>query len=200
MDYLLFDNMAQCTETEVARLLPLVSAQRREQALRYAHTFGQFTCLKSYCLLTDLLRKHGLLRENEQPDFEYNEYGKPYLRSGVEFSVSHCKQAILVAIDRHPIGVDIEGIRTANEALIRRTMNENERAAIAAAERPDIAFTRLWTQKEAVVKQRGTGIISDLHTVLITPPQPHIETIEHIEPTESASQGYIYTFATHPNS
>lgn len=188
MEYLLFDNMAQCTEAEVTQLFPLVSEQRRGQALQYTHIFGQYTCLKSYCLLTELLRKHGLLHGNEVPDFEYNEYGKPYIRDGVEFSISHCKQGILVAIDRRPIGVDIESIRSANEALVRRTMNENERACIANAECPDMAFTRLWTQKEAVVKQRGTGIISDLHEILSVPLLPHLQTTE--------KETYIYTIAT----
>ncbi len=188
MEYVLFDNMVECSAAEVARLLPQVSAQRIEQALRYSHTFGQYTCLKSYCMLVELLRKHGLLQAGELPDFAYNEYGKPYIEGGVEFSISHCKQGILVAIDRQPIGVDIEGIRSANEALIRRTMNESERACIDAAERSDIAFIRLWTQKEAVVKQRGTGIISDLHDILDVPLLPHLQTIE--------TETYIYTIAT----
>ena len=54
MLYQIFDDMTLCCEQEVARLLPLVSAQRREQALRYTHLFGQFCCLKSYELLIDL--------------------------------------------------------------------------------------------------------------------------------------------------
>lgn len=188
MEYSLFDDMVQCTEAEVGRLLSLVSEQRREQALRYTHTLGRYTCLKSYSLLVELLRQHGLLRENELPDFEYNEYGKPYIEGGVEFSISHCKQGILVAIDQCPIGVDIEGFRPVNKALIRRTMNETERAYIDAAECPDIAFTHLWTRKEAVVKQRGTGIISDLHEILNVPLLPHLQTIKR--------ETYIYTIAT----
>ena len=46
MLYRIFDDMTQCSEQEVARLLPLVSDQRREQALRYKHTFGQYCCLQ----------------------------------------------------------------------------------------------------------------------------------------------------------
>ena len=45
-------------------------------------------------------------------------------------------------------------------------MNEREQAQIAAAERPEVVFTRLWTQKEAYLKYLGTGIIDDLHHVL----------------------------------
>ena len=38
----IFDHMDECTEAEVQRMLPMVSEQRREQALRYKHTHGQF--------------------------------------------------------------------------------------------------------------------------------------------------------------
>ena len=51
----LFDDMSQCTDAEVERLLPLVSAQRREVALRFKFTFGRFTCLKSYVMLQQLV-------------------------------------------------------------------------------------------------------------------------------------------------
>ena len=59
MLYRIFDDMTQCNEQEVARLLPLVSAQRREQALGYKHTFGQYCCLQSYKMLCDLLAEWG---------------------------------------------------------------------------------------------------------------------------------------------
>ena len=60
----IFDNMAQCTEAEVQRMLPLVSTQRREQALRYKHTFGQFCCLKSWLMLEGLLKTSMKYRQN----------------------------------------------------------------------------------------------------------------------------------------
>ena len=45
MRYTIFDHMMEGTEQEIARLLPMVSQQRREQALRYQHLFGQYCCL-----------------------------------------------------------------------------------------------------------------------------------------------------------
>ncbi len=151
-----FDRMEECTEAEVARLLPLVSAQRREQALQFKHTFGQFCCLKSWLMLREQM-------ENGQcpmAHWRYNEHGKPYIENGPFFSISHCKESIAVAVDEQPVGVDIEGIRHADDELIRRTMNELEQAEIVAAEDRDRAFTRFWTQKEAIVKCLGTGIES----------------------------------------
>ena len=151
MEILIFDDMTQATEAEVQRLLPLVSSQRREQALRYKHMFGQFCCLKSWLMLFE----HVEMSRYRDVEWRYNEHGKPYIENGPYFSISHCKEGIAVAIDDQPIGIDIETVRHADEDLIARTMNETERVGM-----DDRKFTRLWTQKEAVVKAQGTGIMS----------------------------------------
>ena len=158
--------MTQCGEQEVARLLPIVSPQRREQALRYTHIFGQFCCLKSYELLTQLLVKWGGDNVDKMPEFVYNEHGAPYLAVGPYFSISHCKQGIAVAVSETPIGIDIETIRPLNEGLVRKTMNDVEQTHIFSSSHPETEFIRLWTQKEAYVKMQGTGIISDMHDIL----------------------------------
>ena len=165
MLYQVFDDMTQCSEQEIARLLPLVSPQRREQALRYTHMFGQFCCLKSYELLTQLLVKWGGDNVDKMPEFVYNEHGAPYLAVGPYFSISHCKQGIAVAVSDSPIGIDIEAIRPLNESLVRKTMNSQEQTRIFSSSHPETEFIRLWTQKEAYVKMQGTGIISDMHDI-----------------------------------
>ena len=193
MLYRIFDDMTQCSEQTVARLLPLVSPQRREQALRYQHTFGQFACLQSYLMLSQLLaewgRAHSQLsytssasdRSSESeirtlnsqlstlhptPIFLYNDYGAPYIEGGPYFSISHCKRGIAVAVSENPIGIDIESIRSFKPELMRKTMNEDEQLRITYSAIPEVEFVRFWTQKEALLKLQGTGIISDLHHVL----------------------------------
>ena len=162
MKVVVFDKMEECTEAEVQRMLPLVSTQRREQALKYKHTFGQFCCLKSWLMLFDFVE----MSRYQDLEWKYNEHGKPYLEGGPYFSISHCKAGIAVAIDDAPIGIDIETIRHANEDLVERTMNEKERLGIRELGMRE--FTRLWTQKEAIVKAEGTGIYSfeQLQTIL----------------------------------
>lgn len=174
--------MTQCTPAEVERLLPLVSAQRREQALRFSHIFGQFCCLKSYEMLLSLLTDYYAAHHTEwsMEDFVYNDYGQPSLPHGPYFSISHCRNGISVAIAEQPIGVDIESIRTIKPDLIHKTMNSAEQTAIAAAAQPNIAFTRLWTQKEALLKLRGTGIIDDLHDTLANTSDITFHTMENL--------------------
>ena len=186
--------MAQCTDEEVQRMLPLVSAQRREQALRYKHTFGRFCCLKSWLMLQEELGGMGV---REVGEFDYNEHGKPFLVNGPYFSISHCKEGIAVAIDDEPIGIDIEHIRKADRELIQRTMNEEEVRLIARAlDKADIAFTRLWTRKEAVVKAQGTGILSfeQLQSVLDNR-TANIETVNKEKYIYSIAYGKLHCFS-----
>lgn len=172
--------MDECTDQAVRWMLPLVSEQRREQALRYKHTFGQFCCLKSWLMLKEGMRELGI---SELGDFQYNEHGKPYIEGGLYFSISHCKEGIAVAIYDQPIGIDIEAIRHADEELIERVMSPEERVGM-----DDRKFTRLWTQKEAIVKAQGTGIVSfkQLQSI-IENRKSKIETFE--------TEKYIYSIA-----
>ena len=133
--------------------------------MRYAHLHGQYCCLRSWQLLHEQLVAHDCLPAAfPLSELTYTEdaAGKPHLSIAVEFSVSHTKNAIAVAIDRQPIGIDVETIasakRLADAHFLERTMSAGERQQIAAAADPAIAFTELWTQKEALVKARGTGL------------------------------------------
>lgn len=186
----MFDKMDECSEAEVQRLKPLVSAQRREQATRYKHTFGQYCCLKSWLMLDELLcHNRGAFV------FQYNKYGKPFLSATGQdlkdklpyFSISHCKDGIAVAIDDEPIGIDIESIRTAQADLIERVMNDEEQQLIYEAAEPDRVFIKLWTQKEAIVKAQGTGIESFEQLAGARNTEYEIQTFE--------SKKYIYSIA-----
>ena len=160
----LFDDMAQVTEAEVQHMLPLVDEQRRTEALRYKHLFGQFSCLKSWLMLQELTKPLGIT----DLEMHYNEHGKPFLvhHPEVYFNLSHCKNGIAVAVDFSPIGIDIESFHSGSLALVHKTMNPAEAAWIQASSDPTETFTQYWTKKEAVVKLRGTGITDDLHHVL----------------------------------
>ena len=181
--------MAQCSDEEVQRMLPLVSEQRREQALRYKHTFGRFCCLKSWLMLQELV--------GELPEWQYNEYGKPFIEGGPHFSISHCKTGIAVAVADEPVGIDIEHIRTADQDLIERTMNADEIQLIANADaNADIAFTRLWTRKEAVAKWQGTGITSfEQLQSIIEKNTSNIETFEKEKYIYSIAYGKLHCFS-----
>lgn len=182
-----------------AALLEL-SEQRRQLALRYRHELGRRTCAAAYLLLCEGLRKeHGI---TEKPVFEFGEHGKPSIigRPDLHFSLSHCREAAICVLSDRPVGIDIESVGRYNERLVRYTMNEEEMAQILASNRPDIAFTRLWTQKEAVLKCTGEGIGNDLKNVLSNfladkkLPSPSGEGQgERLLTVESPDERYVYS-------
>ena len=150
-----------CSWDAVQAMLPLVSEQRRAQALQFKHAFGQYACLKSYLLLQDLLREHYGIEGDLV--FSYNEHGKPMLKevSNIHFSISHCKEAIAVAVADRPVGIDVETLRMPSEALAEKVMDEGEKLRFDISDTPEDFFTALWTAKEAVMKCRGTGIVME---------------------------------------
>lgn len=176
--------------------LPLLSAQRREQTLRFRYESGRRQCAAAYLLLCEALRKeYGI---TEKPLFEYNEHGKPNLMFSslhvpfsilhqIHFNISHCSEAAVCIVSDHPVGIDVESIRSYRPSLVSYTMNDAEQRQIAAAERPEVEFIRLWTQKEAVLKLRGTGLRNDMKTVLDD--APFVRTVIH------SDYRYIYSVA-----
>lgn len=155
----------------VAELLPLVPSVRREKALRYRHLHGQYCCLRAWAMLHELLIGHGCLPAGfPLADLTYTEdtNGKPHLTLSpshpLNFSLSHTRCAIAVAVDSQPVGIDIESIASARRLeplFLDRTMNADEQALIRESADPCLAFTELWTRKEALVKALGTGLNID---------------------------------------
>lgn len=164
-----------------------LSDQRREQALRFKHELGQRTCVAAYLLLCEGLQKeYGI---TDKPVFDYGEHGKPFIMGHPEihFNLSHCREAAICIIAEHPVGIDIESIREFKPTLVDYTMNEEEVFRIYQAERSDIEFIKLWTQKEAVLKLSGEGISRDMKQVLHNPPASLTTVV-------SADFRYIYSY------
>ena len=189
------DHIAELSEAQTERLIASLPEWRREQALRFRHLQGRRECAAGY---TELLRGLRLYFDVDgQPEFEFNEHGKPFLKAypDIYFSISHCKEAVGCFISDRPCGLDIERIHKAKEDLVRHTMSPQEAESIFADPFPDIAFTRLWTQKEAVLKLAGTGIIDDMRHVL----DPEKLKCINLKTTENVYRGYIFTIATSNN-
>lgn len=164
-----------------------LSEQRRQQALRFRFEHGQRTCALAYLLLRRALREEFGI--DEQPLFDYGEHGKPVLVShpDIHFNLSHCREAVACVVSRRPVGIDVESVSHYKESVACYTMNDEELAMIKAAERPEAAFIRLWTMKEARLKLTGEGITDDLKTALADSARYRFTT------TERLTHNYIYT-------
>lgn len=96
------------------------------------------------------------------PEIIYAEQGKPGFSDGTSlwFNLSHSGDDIaLLLSDEGEVGCDIEVIRPReNWRRIANAVFSSGEHAQVEAERPEqqlAAFWRIWTRKEAIVKQRG---------------------------------------------
>jgi 4'-phosphopantetheinyl transferase len=172
---------------DLQEALQTISEQRRQQALRFKHEQGQRLCVAAYLLLKRALREQEGILEN--PVFAYGPHGKPSIVGHPElhFSLSHCKEAAVCVLSRHPIGIDVESIGRYRETVAHYAMSDAEVARIEQAEHPDVEFVRLWTMKESLLKLTGEGINDHMKYVLKDIPERSFTTVEEIE------KNYIYT-------
>lgn len=84
----------------------------------------------------------------------YNEHGKPFLKNGPFFSISHSRRYAVLSVSNEQIGIDIEMNRDIDEGIINRCFTEDE--GIFARMSTE-NYLRIWTAKEAVLKLLGTG-------------------------------------------
>jgi len=103
---------------------------------------------------------------------ERGEHGKPRLADmPLEFNVSHAGTALLLGVSRHiALGVDLEAVRRRVRSLpelAQRWFTPHEAQCLAALPEAaqQLAFLRLWTCKEAVLKCSGRGIGAGLDSV-----------------------------------
>lgn len=94
----------------------------------------------------------------------FNAHGKPYaVGSEKFFSVSHSGDCVVIAVDEKEIGADVEKLPDKEYLKIaERFYAPGELRYVLDAEDQARAFTRIWTRKEAYLKQLGTGIATDL--------------------------------------
>lgn len=182
------EDLSKYSGKALEELLEGLPAWRRAQALRFKHARGRLECALSYTLLCRGLKEMGY---DLRPTFEYGKDGKPTLRElpEVHFNLSHCKCAVACALAEHPVGIDIEALGRYSERLAKYTMNEQELAKIDAAEDKDVAFTTLWTMKEATMKLTGEGIGTNVRNVLTDSSNIIYNTRASLE------SGYVITLA-----
>ena len=178
------DHLDTITSEELEAAIALLPQWRREQAMRFKHEQGRKECTYSYLLMCRLLKEeYGI---EEQPTFIYGEHGKPSLvfpkhchtatslpnscqtpHASIHFNLSHCRKAVACVVSDNEVGIDVECLGRYKDSLARHICNDEELARITSVANPDTEFTRLWTQKEAVVKLTGRGIDDDIKNLLI---------------------------------
>ena len=187
----ILDDIALSRE-ELERHLLSLPYWRAKLARAFKHEQGKKECTIAYELLCQMLREeYGI---EQPPAFGYGEHGKPYLLNhpDIHFNLSHTRHAIACIVDTKPCGIDVESLGRYKESLARYCMCDEEMEQILSAGDRDIAFTSLWTQKEALLKLTGEGITDDLKTVLRSSRMDGVS-LQTIVNTE---KGYCVSIAT----
>jgi 4'-phosphopantetheinyl transferase len=151
----------------LARLKSLLSRDELGRMEELSHPLHRSRSIAARGRLRELMASY----TDQAPaeiEFEYGNYGKPYLKSagpssGVSFNLSHSKDVVLLAITRRrEVGVDIEYIKPGRNylAVAQFYFSERERSQLAALpERArQEAFFHGWARKEAFIKALGLGL------------------------------------------
>ncbi|WP_315833210.1 4'-phosphopantetheinyl transferase family protein [Bradyrhizobium prioriisuperbiae] len=105
-----------------------------------------------------------LQRPPEALRFSTTAHGKPVLSPPVpalDFSISHARGVVAVAVAQHPVGVDVEPLRAFDgmDGMSDLVLSPQEQANLRSASAPlrPRLFLRYWTLKEALLKAAGAG-------------------------------------------
>lgn len=140
--------------------LSLLPVSRRERTQRFLRTAD-----KARSLAAGLLVRR-LAGQNEPC---IGAHGKPYLRNGPCFNLSHSGRFVVLAAADGDVGADIERIRPWTAAIAERCFTESERAWLGAAPDQMTAFYILWTAKESIMKASGAGFTMPPETFCVDP-------------------------------
>ena len=160
------------TGLDLAQASAVLDAAEIDRALRLVHDTDRRSFAASHAGARLLLGS----ALNQKPDdlrFLSSTLGKPMLADtpGLQFSISHAREAVTVASAREPIGVDLEPLRELDQLgeISELVLAADERAVVArapAALRSRL-FLRYWTLKEALLKAAGFGFSIPPNTILI---------------------------------
>lgn len=107
------------------------------------------------------------------PEIALREGGKPFFpgHPDCHFNLSHSGYLALCALDSAPVGVDIQIVKEWRPSLPQRVCSAEELSWLEGQPELWPAFTRLWTLKEARVKESGKGLTPDLQDIRVPLPE-----------------------------
>jgi len=127
-----------------------------------------------------------------------NEMGKEVpTRKDLDFSISHSGTKVMLAIDKKPIGCDIQIMDKDGIRIARTFFTASENRILDKAENQKEMFYRIWTIKEAVLKMEGSGLSQSLRSfdVVLRRGKFSIKGKKHIGIISEISENYAYSVA-----
>lgn len=154
-----FDEFEKVTDDKYTFLYSLLPKSRKEKINTKTIKKDQKIAIIEYFLVKKLLKL------KKCPDFEYTEFGKPYIKNK-HFGISHSDNFLVVATAKKELGVDVQKIIEYNDKLAKYVCNEKEYKKITNSKNKSLEFTKLWTKKESYIKFLGKTVFCDLKNLL----------------------------------
>lgn len=149
------------------KLLLFASEEKREKIQRFRMNIDKKLSLYAEIIIkTIIFKKLGI--KPEKITWEKNKYGKPFLENEKDFhfNLSHTKNAIVVAVSKNYVGIDIEKNKIAMLEISERFFTKSEVAYITKSEiNINKRFYEIWTKKEAYSKYKGKGLSMSLNKI-----------------------------------
>ncbi|MBQ3552603.1 MAG: 4'-phosphopantetheinyl transferase superfamily protein [Clostridia bacterium] len=144
---LFYCNIAEFMDIDAAHLL---THERRAQMERCIRQKDRAACLAGGVLMRAVLGK------NYHEHLYFGKHGKPELKNGPFFNLSHSGDYVALCVSSAKIGVDIEKIGKTPKKVATRYFTEAENAWLLGRGEA-AAFYKIWTAKESVMKATGLG-------------------------------------------
>lgn len=155
------NNVATPSDDQLSRLTP----EERQRADRFRQPADRLRFLYGRLLLHWVSYR----LTGQSARLVTGRYGKPDFPAdtGWHVNLTHAGDWVLVAVDRQPVGVDVESF-PANlllDTLLPTTCSLTEQEYVRGSKKTTAAFLQLWTRKEALLKAIGRGLVDNLDTV-----------------------------------
>ncbi len=153
----IFKELDSISYFDVKRMSLILPEYRLKKLSQYKRVIDQKNCAIAYLLLLLALEKE--FNITDQVALAYGSQGKPYLKyyTNIYFNISHCSKAVVCAVAKNDIGIDIERIDNNKFFLSLNTLSFKEMEYIASMNDQEMFF-KLWVLKEATVKRTGVGL------------------------------------------
>jgi len=182
--------------------LPLISILSKDEIQRYncyKDRKAQYTFLISHISLRLILGKYCNFPPKKL-EFEIKEHGKPYLkrRDKLQFNLSHSIKKACIIVSDTEVGIDIECIRNFNYEEIINFFSDDERLIIYKQQNKKeklINFFRIWTQKEALLKCIGTGLVENMKDINLGYVNKKKKEKIYLKTILSKNKKYIFSFS-----
>lgn len=163
------------TDTQADQFQQVLSPDEQDRARRFQFPIHRIRYVAAHYQLRKILGKYTGC-EPSAIQFSYSKHSKPSLHhpdnTAIQFNLSHSENMNLIALGLDfPLGVDVERVQeSCNIDIAERFFSKDEIAQLAKLDENEkrIAFYRIWSRKEALIKATGKGLSQSLPSFSVT--------------------------------